>query len=398
LVRPASHHLPGLTAVLAGLVLVGLLGPGTISSASARSTSPHPERVAHASRVAVCLSPAQVASLATRRLARLVIVDPVDEGDVGSLSDEVASGIGGIILLGSDATPALRDELRQLLALAPVGRVPFVMVDEEGGAVQRLASAVGAIPSARTMGQTMRPSAIEALAKRVGASLRSLGVTMDLAPVLDLDGAPGPNSTDADGTRSFSPIGPVATADGLAFARGLLASGVLPVLKHFPGLGGATGNTDLGPAATKPYVGVATAGVQPFQAAFRAGAPAVMVANASVPGLTPRPASLSRSVITGLLRQKLGFSGLVLTDSLTVPSITEAGYSLPEAAVAALRAGADEVLFNAAPADVAPDNVAIQDAITHAVVRHKLSRTRLIEAVRDAEAAKVEIAACRTGA
>jgi beta-N-acetylhexosaminidase len=244
------------------------------------------------------------------------------------------------------------------------------------------------------MGQTMTPGAIEVLAKSVGERLRDLGVTMDLAPVLDLDAAPGPNATDADGTRSFSATVSVATADGLAFASGLLSAGVLPVLKHFPGLGGATGNTDLGPAATKPYVGVDTRGVQPFSAAIRAGAPAVMVANASVPGLTSRPASLSRSVITGLLREKLGFSGLVLTDSLTVPSITAAGYSLPEAAVAAVRAGADEVLFNAAPGEVAPDNAAIQAAIVHAVARHKLSRARLIQAVSDAEAAKTEVAAC----
>jgi beta-N-acetylhexosaminidase len=134
--------------------------------------------------------------------------------------------------------------------------------------------------------------------------------------------------------------------------------------------------------------------VQPFSAAIRAGAPTVMVANASVPGLTSKPASLSRSVITGLLREKLGFSGLVLTDSLTVPSITAAGYSLPQAALAALRAGADEVLFNAEPGEVASDNAEIQAAIVHAVVHHKLSRARLIQAVSTAEAAKVEIAAC----
>jgi beta-N-acetylhexosaminidase len=392
-VRSASHHRFGYCSILAGLVLVGSLGLGAMSFAATQSAPRHFERVANAAP-AVCLSAAQVAKLATRRLARLVIVDPVDEGDVSSLSSEVGSGIGGIILLGSDATPALGGELRQLLALAPLGRVPLVMVDEEGGAVQRLTTAIGVVPSARTMGQTMTPGAIEVLAKSVGERLRDLGVTMDLAPVLDLDAAPGPNATDADGTRSFSATVSVATADGLAFASGLLSAGVLPVLKHFPGLGGATGNTDLGPAATKPYVGVDTRGVQPFSAAIRAGAPAVMVANASVPGLTSRPASLSRSVITGLLREKLGFSGLVLTDSLTVPSITAAGYSLPEAAAAAVRAGADEVLFNAASGEVAPDNAAIQAAIVHAVARHKLSRARLIQAVSDAEAAKTEVAAC----
>jgi beta-N-acetylhexosaminidase len=374
-------------------MFVTLFGSGAASFA-VTTRAPRPlERVTNAKQ-AVCLSVAQVATLATRRLARLVIVDPVDEGDVGSLSGEVRSGIGGIILLGTDATAALGGQLRQLLALAPVGRVPLVMVDEEGGAVQRLTAAIGVVPSARTMGQTMTAAAIEVLAKSVGERLRELGVTMDLAPVLDLDGAPGPNSIDADGTRSFSPTGSVATADGMAFAQGLLSAGVLPVLKHFPGLGGATGNTDLGPAATKPYVGLDTPGVQPFSAAIRAGAPAVMVANASVPGLSSRPASLSRSVISGLLRKELGFSGLVLTDSLTVPSITAAGYSLPEAAVAALRAGADEVLFNAAPGAVAPDNKAIQAAIVHAVTHHKLSRARLIKAVSDADAAKAEVALC----
>jgi beta-N-acetylhexosaminidase len=374
-------------------MVVSLLGAGPTSFAATKRAPRHLESVASAAPT-VCLSPAQVAGLATRRLARLVIVDPIDEGDVSSLSSEVASGIGGIILLGTDATPALGGQLRQLLALAPVGRIPLVMVDEEGGAVQRLTNAIGAVPSARTMGQTMTPTAIEVLAKSVGERLRDLGVTMDLAPVLDLDGAPGPNSIDADGTRSFSATGSVATADGLAFARGLLSARVLPVLKHFPGLGGATGNTDLGPASTKPYVGLDTPGVQPFSAAIRAGAPAVMVANASVPGLTSRPASLSRSVITRLLRGKLGFSGLVLTDSLTVPSITAAGYGLPEAAVAALRAGADEVLFNAVPGQVAPDNKAIQAAIVHAVTHQKLLRARLIEAVSDAEAAKAEVALC----
>jgi beta-N-acetylhexosaminidase len=371
-----------------------LLGSGVTSAADTSVPSREVSAAASAAPPGVCLSTAQLALLSTRRLARLVIVDPVDEGDVSALSSEVASGIGGVILLGTDGTAALGVELHRLLSLAPVGRVPLVMVDEEGGSVQRLVSVLGEVPSAREMGSTMTPTAIETLARRLGIKLRQLGVTMDLAPVLDLDGAPGPNATDADGTRSFSPIASTASADGIAFARGLLSAGVVPVLKHFPGLGGATGNTDLGPAATKAYRGVGTPGVLPFSAAIRAGAPAVMVANATVPGLTTRPASLSRAVITGLLRGKLGFSGLVLTDSLSVPSITAAGYNLPEAAVAALRAGADEVLFNATPANVAPDNAAIVAAMLRAVARNELSRARLIQAAGDAEAAKAAVGAC----
>jgi beta-N-acetylhexosaminidase len=217
---------------------------------------------------------------------------------------------------------------------------------------------------------------------------------MDLAPVLDLDAAPGPNATDADGTRSFSADAAKTAADGVAFEAGLLAAGVLPVLKHFPGLGGASGNTDLAPAATKTYRGIASSGLRPFIAAIRANAPAVMVANATVPGLTTKPASLSSPVITGLLRDKLDFSGLVLTDSLSVPSITAAGYSLSEAAVAALGAGADEVLFNATPSRVASDNATIVKAILRAVSRHQLTRARLVAAAADGEAAKTLVGSC----
>ena len=376
---------------LAGLFLVG---SSVTSSADTHGVSRAVSAAASAAPPGVCLSSTQLARLSTRRLARLVIVDPVDEGDVGALSSEVASGIGGVILLGIDATPALRASLHRLLSLAPVGRVPLVMVDEEGGSVQRLVATLGEVPSARVMGSTMTPASIDALARGLGVKLRQLGVTMDLAPVLDLDGAPGPNAKDADGTRSFSAKAAPASADGLAFARGLLSAGVVPVLKHFPGLGGATGNTEVGPAATKAYRGVGTSGVRPFAAAIGAGAPAVMVANATVPGLTTRPASLSRAVITGLLRNKLGFSGLVLTDSLTVPSITAAGYTLSEAAVAALRAGADEVLFNATPANVAGDNAAIVAAMLRAVARNKLSRARLIQGASDAEVAKAAVGAC----
>jgi len=174
-------------------------------------------------------------------------------------------------------------------------------------------------------------------------------VTMNLAPVLDLDARGGPNDSDAIGTRSFSPSVAVTTRAGLAFLTGLERGGVVPVLKHFPGLGSATGNTDLGPAADPPWSEVLGRDLLPFQAAVRAGAPAVMIANASIPGLTDLPASLSPAVITGVLRGRLGFTGLVLTDSLSAGAVQAAGYSVPQAAVAAVTAGADLVLFTADP-------------------------------------------------
>ena len=121
---------------------------------------------------------------------------------------------------------------------------------------------------------------------------------------------------------------------------------MIPVLKHFPGEGAASGNTDDRAASTPPFTELAGYELLPFEAAIRSGALAVMVGNAMVPGLTDRPASLSPAVITGLLRDRLGFQGLVLTDSLSAKAVSGLGIGVPEAAVEAVAAGADMVLFN----------------------------------------------------
>jgi beta-N-acetylhexosaminidase len=173
----------------------------------------------------------------------------------------------------------------------------------------------------------------------------ALGVRVDLAPVLDVDSRPGPSAANADGARSFSGDPQVAGRYGVAFMRGLRDGGALPVVKHFPGLGGAKGNTDIGPVATRPLSKLRQVGLPPFQRAIAANAPAVMVANASVPGLTKRPASLSRVTINGLLRKQLGFHRLVVTDSLSAGAVQAYEPSLSAAAVAAVAAGADLVLF-----------------------------------------------------
>jgi beta-N-acetylhexosaminidase len=271
------------------------------------------------------------------------------------------------------------------------------MADEEGGGVQRLAGAVASLPWARDLAQTTTPSGVEALTAQIGRQMKQLGVGMDLAPVLDVDGRAGPSATNPDGSRSFSADPAVAAQYGVAFLQGLRAGGVVPVVKHFPGLG-SSGNTDVGPAQTLPIAALRTAGLPPFQAAIRAGAPAVMVANATVPGLTNLPASLSPDVIDGLLRRDLGFGGLVLTDSLSAGAITQAGYDLPRAATSAIGAGADLILFGSTltPAEtekLSPTNVdrsinEIVSAIGTAVGSGALPESRLNDAVGHVLAAK----------
>jgi beta-N-acetylhexosaminidase len=301
------------------------------------------------------------------------------------------SGVGGLLLLGNATPPAnLAAQLDGALG-PPGGARPLVMADQEGGGIQRLAGAVTTMPWPRDAVASLTPAQLQALTTRVGHQMRQLGVTVDLAPVLDLDAGAGPSAADPDGLRSFSANPAVTTAYGVAFSRGLQTAGVLPVVKHFPGLGGSTGNTDYGPASTQPISALRAAGLLPFQAAIRSGAPAVMVANATVPGLTTLPASLSPAAINGLLRTDLGFTGLVLTDSLSAGAITAAGYDLPRAAVASIDAGGDMILFGSTltPADAAqlsPANVErsirqVVQAISAAVAAGTLSNSRIDDAV-----------------
>lgn len=330
---------------------------------------------------------ATLAGWSLSRLAEQTIDVPVDETDVSSATTEVRAGAGAVILFGSSAPADLSSALDSLAAYAPDGIRPLVMTDEEGGTVQRMANLVGSIPAARTMGTTMTPRRIEQLAESVGRKMLAAGVTMDLAPVLDVDGGAGPNAKNSDGSRSFSPEEPVAAADGLAFATGLERAGIVPVVKHFPGLGGATGNTDLAPASTPAWLLEQRIGLVPFERAVAAHLPAVMVSNAVVPGLSTTPSSISTAVVTGVLRDRLHFTGLVLTDSLSAVSIRDAGYSVQRAAVAALKAGADMVLFNATSSTAALTQQTVATVVS-AVRSGSLARSRLVDAVAHVLGAK----------
>lgn len=295
---------------------------------------------------APCSNAGVIANWPVARRAAMVVVAPVLDFDMGTVEVAANAGVGGILFLGGAGVPSdLAGQLDTAWRAAAPGVRPLVMADEEGGGVQRLLGGVSYFPWAREMAQTMSAQQVERLGARVGAQMLRLGVDVDLAPVLDLDGGNGPSAIDPDGLRSFSSEAGVAARYGTAFSDGLASAGILAVVKHFPGLGGSTANTDYGAAATPPLSTLEVDGLAPFRAALAAGVRAVMVANASVPGLTALPASLSKAAVDGLLRDTLGFQGLVLTDSLSAGAISQAGYDLPRAAVAAISAGDDMVLF-----------------------------------------------------
>src|SRR5579862_8488217 len=292
---------PGVLAVVAAtMILASCALPGTTNTTPTGSAAPTSTpgdspsaTVASTPTPNTCTNPSVLATWSLTRLAEQTLVVPVEESDVAAVSAEVAAGTGGVILFGSSAPANLGSSLHALSLAAPGGIAPFVMTDEEGGVVQRMANLVGSLPSARQMAATMSAAQIRQLVTGVALRMHAAGITMDLAPVLDLDNGVGPNNHDPDGTRSFSLNPTVAAADGVAFLQGLEAGGVIPVVKHFPGLGQASANTDVAPATTQPWSALQHAGLLPFRSAIASGAPVVMIANASVPGLTALPASIS---------------------------------------------------------------------------------------------------------
>ncbi|HVB01348.1 MAG TPA: glycoside hydrolase family 3 N-terminal domain-containing protein [Acidimicrobiales bacterium] len=376
----------------AGVVSASVLVLGISYLPSLGATTRAAKALERRSVLKSCTPSAIVARWDINRIIEQLIVIPVDQNALSQAKTEVAAGVGGMILTGSPPAD-LKNQLLSALKAAPDGIAPLVMTDEEGGAVQRLWPLIANVPSARTMGATMTPSAIERLARSLALSMHVLGLTMDLAPVADVDARPGPSTMNTDGTRSFSSDTTTVSRDALAFASGLESGGVIPVIKHFPGLGGTIGNTDLVAASTPPWRVVEKSGLIPFERAIAAHIPAVMVSNAVIPGLSRTPASLSRVVVTGELRARLHFHGLILTDSLSSVAVVQAHYSLEGAAVAAVTAGADMVLFNASPSELARTTTAIVSAIRSAVARGAISRDQIEHAAALVLATK-HITAC----
>ena len=274
--------------------------------------------------------------------------------------------IGGILLQG----PVTEHVWRRIAELQDFAdRIPLIFaVDEEGGRVQRLAGVVGRLPSAAA--QTDKsPAEVTEQAANHARKMAALGFTMNFAPVIDVGAGEG------IGDRSFGNDPATVTDYGMATVEGLSAGGVVPVVKHFPGHGGATADTHEELASTAPLSELRQRDLIPFAAVVGATDAAVMVGHLNVPGLTGgMPASLSPAAINGLLRDELGHSGLVVTDSLVMGAI-RSQWSVSEAALLAITAGADLALVGGLE-----DAAATFTEIEAAVTEGRLSLERLNDA------------------
>jgi beta-N-acetylhexosaminidase len=243
----------------------------------------------------------------------------------------------GVILFGGNITgPA---QLRRLTrGLRSQGGRPIVAVDQEGGRVRRVpwAGPFAAQP------QQLAGGTVRADAEAAGRALRSAGVTVTFAPVADVPSV----RNAALASRSFSRDPREASAAVRDAVRGWRAGGVAATAKHFPGLGGAPANTDqVVVTISRSRAALEDVDVPPFSAAVAAGVPLVMVGHARYPALDrSRIASQSRPIIHGLLREELGFRGVVVTDSLEARASLATG-SITKVSERALRAGADLLLL-----------------------------------------------------
>jgi beta-N-acetylhexosaminidase len=295
----------------------------------------------------------------------------------------VTEGLAGVCLFGQNVEGA--DQVRALTA-ALRGERPGVLVasDEEGGSVTRLDAGLGSPwPGAATLGALDDPQATYDVALGLGRQARACGVDLVLAPVVDVNSEP---DNPVIGVRSFGASTELVSRHGAAFVRGLQDAGVAACAKHFPGHGATTTDSHVG----LPVLDVSRSvwserDLPPFAAAVDAGTAAVMTAHVVVRALDDRPATTSATVLR-ILRDDLGFDGVVVSDALDMKAIADAPGGRAAGAVSALAAGVDLLCIGNPAFPDGYDEVAVLEeivgAVTAAVGDGTLPLARLEDASR----------------
>ena len=266
-----------------------------------------------------------------------------------SLSRWLGCGqVGGVVLFSRNIeSPAqVRGLCREIRSAA--GRsnhAPLIAVDQEGGRVARFKDPPFTwFPPARACSLfcCRNEDVAEAAGAATAAELRAVGIDVNFAPVLDVDSNP---ANPVIGDRAFSDDPAVAATLGIAFARGSLSRGILPVAKHFPGHGDTSADSHIDlPVVRAGKETLLRRELLPFRRAVRTGIPAIMTAHVMYPALDRAlPATLSRAILHGLLRTRLRFRGTVISDALEMRAIADR-YGIGEAAALAVTAGCDVVL------------------------------------------------------
>jgi beta-N-acetylhexosaminidase len=329
-----------------------------------------------------------VNSLSTRdKLAQLLMVGVTGAEDARAVAAE--HHVGGI-MIGSWTDLAMLQDGSLAEIAASSGPLPLaVSTDEEGGRVQRLSSIIGSQPPPRTLAATSSTEEVYNIALERGLAMKELGITVDFAPVVDVTDAPDDTVI---GDRSFGSNPETVTTFAGEYARGLRDAGVLPVLKHFPGHGHGSGDSHTGGVSTPPIEEL-TDDLIPYRTLTTQHPVAVMLGHLQVPGLTGTdPASLSKPAYDLLRSGGYGgppFTGLVYTDDLSSMAAINERYSVPDAVLRSLQAGADVALW------ITTDEVpAVLDSLEQAVNSGQLSMDRVNESATRVAASKTATHNC----
>lgn len=289
--------------------------------------------------------------------------------------------VGGIIYFDNNiqAEEQLRTMLADMKAISQerIGIPPFLSVDEEGARVVRIAGQEGfqvdQVSSMLSIGQTGDVQKAYEAGAYIGSYLKGYGFNLDYAPVADVIDT---EENAVIGDRSFGTDPETAAGMVAEAVKGFKSEGILTSLKHFPGHGATAEDSHEGFAtSTKSAEELESFEFLPFKAGIEAGAEMVMVGHISLPNVTGdnTPSSLSETVVSGLLREKLGYNGIVITDALNMGAIS-ANYESADAAVRAIQAGVDILLM---PADF----TAAYQGVMDAVAAGDISEERINESV-----------------
>ena len=282
--------------------------------------------------------------------------------------------VGGVILFGYDVVDSA--QLTHLAdSIHAMPGQPLISIDEEGGRVARIGrNPAFNVPRIPPMGQVEKPQDAYLYGLTIGHYLSSFGIDIDFAPVADVNTNP---ENIVIGDRAFSTMPEDASKKVVSFLQGLADEGVYSCVKHFPGHGDTKADTHYGYAQSlKTWDQMLECEMLPFRAGIGAGVKMVMTAHIAAPAVTGSdiPSTLSYTMLTEKLREELGFEGVIITDALRMGAISKQ-YSSGEAAVLALKAGADWLLLPEDPADAF-------NSIMNAVESGELTEERIDESVR----------------
>lgn len=251
-------------------------------------------------------------------------------------------------------------------------RIPlFISIDEEGGRVSRIPKEIKKLPTNRKIGQMNNKELSYKIGTILAEELNMFGFNMDFAPVLDINSNP---KNPVIGDRAFGAEPDIVSNLGIQTMKGIQSGGVISVIKHFPGHGDTSVDSHVGlPTIGHDLERLKSYEFVPFKEAIDNGADAVMVAHILLSKIdSDYPSSLSKTVITNILREDLGFDGVVVTDDMTMGAISE-NYEIGNAAIKSINAGSDIVLV----AHGFENSIAVIDSIKEAVENETISEERL---------------------